>query len=116
MEERKFYVYEWYIINTGEVFYVGKGTGNRYKSLNSRNYFFQCMYNSHDCDVRKIYKVLKENPHIKPIICIEDKTIYKSMTDLSKKLNIIITKITYAINTYNKFVYKNKTYILLENY
>ena len=27
----KFYVYEWYNINTKEVFYVGKGSGKRYK-------------------------------------------------------------------------------------
>lgn len=26
-----FYVYEWFIIETGEIFYVGKGTNRRYK-------------------------------------------------------------------------------------
>lgn len=26
-----FYVYEWYIVDTGEIIYVGKGKGNRYK-------------------------------------------------------------------------------------
>lgn len=31
MERKKFYVYEWYNIDTNEVFYVGKGCGNRYK-------------------------------------------------------------------------------------
>lgn len=31
-----FYVYEWYIVETGEIFYVGKGCKNRYKSM----YFF----------------------------------------------------------------------------
>lgn len=65
IEERKFYVYEWYIIDTGEVFYVGKGTGNRYKSRNSRNYFFQCMVKSHDCNVRKIYEDLTEEEAFK---------------------------------------------------
>ena len=60
MDDNKFYVYEWYIINTGEVFYVGKGTGNRYKRLIGRNYFFQCMYDTHDCNVRKIYENLTE--------------------------------------------------------
>lgn len=60
MEDRRFYVYEWYIVDTNEVFYVGKGTADRYKRLNGRNYFFQCMYKTHNCDVRKIYENLTE--------------------------------------------------------
>ena len=32
----KFYVYEWYVIETGEIFYVGKGCRNRYKAKNKR--------------------------------------------------------------------------------
>ena len=27
----EYYVYEWFIVDTNEVFYVGKGKGNRYK-------------------------------------------------------------------------------------
>ena len=65
MEDRRFYVYEWYVIDTNEVFYVGKGTGDRYKRLRGRNYFFQCMYNSHNCDVRKIYENLTEDEAFK---------------------------------------------------
>lgn len=57
---RKFYVYEWYIIDTNEVFYVGKGTGKRFRTTSGRNKFFQCMYKSHKCDVRKIYENLSE--------------------------------------------------------
>ena len=34
---KKFYVYEWYNIDTNEVFYVGKGCGNRYKTTSRRN-------------------------------------------------------------------------------
>ena len=60
MDERKFYVYEWYIEDTNEVFYVGKGTGDRYKRLNGRNYFFKCMYDTHNCNVRKIFVNLTE--------------------------------------------------------
>src|SRR5690625_6332595 len=33
-----FYVYEWFIKDTGEVFYVGKGRGNRYKEYHARAY------------------------------------------------------------------------------
>lgn len=60
MDERKFYVYEWYIEDTNEVFYIGKGTDDRYKRLNGRNYFFKCMYDTHNCNVRKIFENLTE--------------------------------------------------------
>ena len=56
-----FYVYEWFIIETNEVFYVGKGKNDRYKSLRSRNKFFIDMYNTHNCDVRKIFENLTED-------------------------------------------------------
>lgn len=59
-ENRDYYVYIWYIKNTNEIFYVGKGKGKRYKDLSSRNKFFKDMYNSHDCDVKKIYENLTE--------------------------------------------------------
>ena len=31
--EKKFYVYEWFTKDTGKVFYVGKGTGGRYRHI-----------------------------------------------------------------------------------
>lgn len=31
--EKKFYVYEWFTKDTGKVFYVGKGTGSRYRHI-----------------------------------------------------------------------------------
>lgn len=33
-----YYVYEWFIKETGEVFYVGKGRGNRYKEYHKYAY------------------------------------------------------------------------------
>lgn len=51
----RFYVYEWYIIDTDEVFYVGKGTGNRCNITYNRNEYFKNVYNKYECDVR-IYK------------------------------------------------------------
>ena len=33
----KFYVYEWYNVETNEIFYVGKGCNNRYKNISDRN-------------------------------------------------------------------------------
>lgn len=59
-KENIYYVYEWYNIDTGEVFYVGKGKLGRYKNVASRNKFFQNYYNTHKCDVRKVYEGLTE--------------------------------------------------------
>ena len=48
----EFYVYEWYDTDTLEVFYVGKGSGLRYKRNKPRNTAFVEYVNSHNCDVR----------------------------------------------------------------
>lgn len=53
-EKRKFYVYEWYRIDTGQIFYVGKGCGNRYK-FKKRNSKFVEYINKYECSSR-IYK------------------------------------------------------------
>ena len=60
-ESREYYVYIWYIVDTDEVFYVGKGKGRRYKQTSNRNKFFTNMYKSHNCDVKKIYENLTES-------------------------------------------------------
>lgn len=49
-----FYVYEWYIVNTNEVFYVGKGCRSRYKSTKSRNKLFLDYIKRYNCEVRII--------------------------------------------------------------
>lgn len=56
----KFYVYEWFIVDTGEVFYVGKGREKRAEKL-KRNKYFRDMYNSHECDFRITIDNLTEN-------------------------------------------------------
>lgn len=50
-----FYVYEWYIVETGEVFYVGKGTGSRRYDKKRRNQYFLNIVNKHDCKSRLVY-------------------------------------------------------------
>ena len=60
-DSREYYVYIWYIVDTNEVFYVGKGKGRRYKQTSNRNKFFTNMYESHNCDVKKIYENLTES-------------------------------------------------------
>ena len=49
-----FYVYEWYIKDTNEIFYVGKGIGKRYKVTKGRNSQFNKMLEKYDCDSRII--------------------------------------------------------------
>lgn len=46
-----FYVYEWFIVETGEIIYVGKGTGRRYR-VRKHNRFFNNMIKRFNCDSR----------------------------------------------------------------
>ena len=48
-----FYVYEWFIVETGEIFYVGKGCGLRYK-VKKHNKFFNDMIKRYNCESRII--------------------------------------------------------------
>lgn len=52
--ENMFYVYEWYVKDTGEIFYVGKGSGNRYKVTYQRNALFTEMIEKYNCESRII--------------------------------------------------------------
>lgn len=52
MENKKFYVYVWFIVSTGEIFYIGKGSGRRYKSLSSRSRRFMKVLEEHECSSR----------------------------------------------------------------
>lgn len=49
---KPFYVYEWYILETGEIFYVGKGSGNRVTSMKDRNAYFRNIRQKHNCGFR----------------------------------------------------------------
>ena len=60
MEVRNmFYVYEWFIKDTNEIIYVGKGCGNRYK-VRKHNKFFNEMIRRYDCESRIIKEFEKE--------------------------------------------------------
>lgn len=60
-EQKRFYVYVWYIVPTFEVIYVGKGSGNRASQLKGRNKFFIDMYNTHQCAYKIVLDGLEEN-------------------------------------------------------
>lgn len=56
-----FYVYEWFIIETGEIIYVGKGCNRRYK-VTKHNKFFNDMIKRYKCESRiiKTFDIEKE--------------------------------------------------------
>ena len=58
--EKNYYVYEWYIVDTGQVFYIGKGKGSRDKEKSNRHSIFKKIVNSFACDVRIIHDGLSE--------------------------------------------------------
>lgn len=49
-----FYVYEWFNVKTKEIFYIGKGTKNRYKQTRKRNKLFLDYIQNNNCDVKII--------------------------------------------------------------
>ena len=78
-ETKKYYVYEWYVVETNEVFYVGKGTGDRCKDHKRRNKMFLDFYNTHDCN----YRIIKNNLNEKEAFDYEKKLIayYREQTN-----------------------------------
>lgn len=65
-----FYVYEWFIKDTNEIFYVGKGTGNRYKVL-KHNKFFNDFVKRYECTSR----IIKEFENEKDAFAYEHQRI-----------------------------------------
>lgn len=61
MSKNKYYVYEWYVVDTGEVFYVGKGCRRRAGNVYCRNAYFKDMYYSHDCSWRIVESGMSES-------------------------------------------------------
>lgn len=83
--EKKYYVYQWYIKDTREVFYVGKGTGNRYRTRKRENAFFMRMLNTHDCES----EIIADN--------LDEKTAFeleKVAISFYKKTNCRLTNVT----------------------
>lgn len=54
-DKKIFYIYEWFNIKTNEVFYVGKGCGDRYKNKKDRNKDFLTYIKNNPVDVRIVW-------------------------------------------------------------
>ena len=85
MDNNIFYVYEWYNTETNEVFYVGKGNGNRYKETRKRNKQFLNYYQCNPTDVR----IIKDHLTEEDAFSLEGQTIAKY-----KSINQCIANIT----------------------
>lgn len=59
-DERKYYVYGYIRLDTNTYFYIGKGTGIRYKRIDLRSNHFKNIINSTDCAVEIIADDLTE--------------------------------------------------------
>lgn len=58
--KNNFYVYEWFVVETGEIFYVGKGKDNRVTSMKDRNEYFKNIRKKYECNYRFVKKNLNE--------------------------------------------------------
>ncbi|MCE4045581.1 GIY-YIG nuclease family protein [Lysinibacillus fusiformis] len=73
---KDFYVYEWFIKETGEIFYVGKGRGNRFKEFHQRAY-----------EAEKIRKMYETDSHFVATELTEDEAIEIESKEISRILN-----------------------------
>lgn len=81
----EFYVYKWYIKETGEIFYIGKGCNARYKQVRMRNKIFNEIYNNNVCEseILKFFKTEKEALKFEN----EQILLYKSMGQCKANLD-----------------------------
>lgn len=93
---KEFYVYEWYIKATGEVFYVGKGSGNRVVSMKDRNTYFKNIRKKHECAYRIVRYFERE----------EDAYNFELELGL-EYLSIGEAKACYVLGKTNKFISKH---------
>ncbi|RXZ83886.1 GIY-YIG nuclease family protein [Paenibacillaceae bacterium] len=77
-----FYVYEWFIKETGEIFYVGKGIGNRYKSFHERAYEAEKIRNMFDTSSRFVGTGLTEEQAIE----LESKEMARILNETKDRL------------------------------
>lgn len=82
-----FYVYEWFIKDTGEIFYVGKGRGNRYKAFHERAYEAEKIRKTYDTDTRFVGTNLTEDEALK----LETEEMLRILNETNDRLTNRIT-------------------------
>src|SRR5690625_530351 len=94
-----FYVYEWFIKDTGEVFYVGKGRGNRYKTFHERAYEAEKIREIYDTDIRFVEVGLTEERAIE----LESTEMIRILNETNDRLtNRIIPLLSKRDNGYDR--------------
>jgi tetratricopeptide (TPR) repeat protein len=94
-----FYVYEWFIKDTGEIFYVGKGRGDRYKEYHERAYEAEEIRKMYDTDIRFVATDLSENEALE----LESKEMTRILNETKDRLtNRIIPFFTKRDNGYGR--------------
>lgn len=81
--KKKFYIYEHYIKSNNNIFYVGKGFGDRYRKI-ERNNACNRVWKNNECDVR----IIKDNMNEREALDFE----HERIKELSKK-GFILTNI-----------------------
>lgn len=96
---RDFYVYEWFIKDTGEIFYVGKGRGDRYKEYHDRAYEAEKIRKIYDTDVRFVATDLTEDQALE----LESREMTRILNETTDRLtNRFIPLLTKRDNGYGK--------------
>lgn len=96
---KDFYVYHWYIKDTGEIFYVGKGRGNRYEEFHESAYEAEKIRGMYDTDVRFVKKGLTEDEAIE----LESEEMTRILNETNHRLtNRIIPLLTRRGNGYDR--------------
>lgn len=85
--ETDFYVYEWFIKPTGEIFYVGKGRGDRYKEYHERAYDAEKVRELYDTDVKFVAQGLTEDEALE----LETTEMTRILNDTEHCLTNVIT-------------------------
>ncbi|KEK25324.1 DNA polymerase III subunit epsilon [Bacillus gaemokensis] len=94
-----FYVYEWFIKETGEIFYVGKGRGNRYKEYHARAYEAEKIREQYETDSRFVATGLTEDEAIE----LESKEMSRVLNETNDRLtNRVIPLFVNRDNGYSR--------------
>lgn len=82
-----YYVYEWYVKETGEIFYIGKGRGDRYKAYHERAYEAERIKKEYETEVRFVATGLSEEQALE----IETKEMSRVLNETNDRLTNRIT-------------------------
>lgn len=94
-----FYVYEWFIKETGEIFYVGKGRGKRYQTFHDRAYEAEKIRSMYETGTRFVGENLTEDESIE----LEDAEMMRILSETNDRLTNRITPLfAYRDNGYGR--------------